>query len=72
MINGTLPFMKLVQNGPRYEIVLVPYSISLWDVLSASAQASNKPLQGGPSALGKRNVDYKFEVAFSSYASQAS
>ena len=30
MINGTLPFMKLVQNGPRYEIVLVPHSIPLW------------------------------------------
>ena len=29
-------------------------------------------VQGGPSALGKRYVDSKFEVAFSSYASQAS
>ena len=31
-----------------------------------------RKVQGGPSALGKRYVDSKFEVAFSSYASQAS
>ena len=39
---------------------------------AAVGRRSQTKIQGGPSALGKRYVDSKFEVAFSSYASQAS